>query len=253
MLSKNQLKEIQALQLKKHRDLRQLFIAEGAKTVVEVMTQFPALIDHVYATSGFLQQNKQVIFPSQVSYTEVSEEELSKISLQSNPNQVLAVCRYFETVKVSYQAETDFSFYLDDIRDPGNMGTIIRLADWFGVKTIFCSRETCDIYNPKVIQSTMGAFLRVQVVYIGLSDLIKQFSIKHVYGAVLEGHNIYQEKLLPGLIVIGNEANGIRPENRVLLNRLLTIPRHPESAAESLNAAVATSIIASEFYRQLKS
>lgn len=252
MLSKNQLKEIQSLQLKKQRDLKKLFIAEGVKTVVEILTHFPGTIKHIYATAGFVGLHNALLKLKNAAYTDVSEDELSKISLQTNPNQVLAVCSYFPEREMSYEPAVDFSFYLDDIRDPGNMGTIVRLADWFGLTTIFCSPETCDIYNPKVIQSTMGSFLRVNVVYTQLEDLVSSKKIKNVYGAVLEGKNIYHEKLEPGLILIGNEANGIRSENMNRLTKHLTIPKHNQSGTESLNAAVATSIIASEFYRQLK-
>lgn len=252
MLSKNQLKEIQSLQLKKQRDLKKLFIAEGVKTVGEILTHFPETISHIYGTESFINRYAALLSTAQRTYTLVSDEELVKISLQTNPNQVLAVCNYFGDREVLFSPSTDFSFYLDDIRDPGNMGTIVRLADWFGVKTIFCSPETCDLYNPKVIQSTMGAFLRVNVVYTELRELLASMEIRNVYGAVLEGKNIYHEKLVPGLILIGNEANGIRPANIKLLTKGLTIPKHGQSGTESLNAAVATSIIASEFYRQLK-
>lgn len=253
MLSKNQLKEIQALQLKKQRDARQLFIVEGIKTVLEVLTQQPELLVHVYGTSVFVKQHQSRLQALSVSFTEVSDEELTKISLQATPNQVFALCRFFQKGEIKFNPASDFTFYLDDIRDPGNMGTIIRLADWYGVKTIFCSHETCELYNPKVIQASMGAFLRVQVVYLSLEELIHTTKPKHVYGAVLGGKSLYGERLAPGIVVIGNEANGIRAENRNLLTREITIPKHPDSGAESLNAAVATSIIASEFYRQLKS
>ncbi|MBL7931984.1 MAG: RNA methyltransferase [Bacteroidia bacterium] len=252
MLSKNQLKEIQSLQLKKQRDLKKLFIAEGVKTVVEILTHIPGSIHHVYGTRVFASTHKDLLEKTNTNFTEISEEELVKISLQANPNQVFAVCNYFPQATVSYNPSVDFSFYLDDIRDPGNLGTIIRLADWFGLKTIFCSPDTCDLYNPKVIQSTMGSFLRVNVVYTELNKLVASLKIKTIYGAVLEGKNIYHEKLEPGLILIGNEANGIRPENMSRLTKHLTIPKHVQSGTESLNAAVATSIIASEFYRQLK-
>jgi TrmH family RNA methyltransferase len=165
---------------------------------------------------------------------------------------VLAVCTYFNEPKAKCDFDSHFSFYLDDIRDPGNLGTIIRLADWFGMSTIFCSPNSCDFYNPKVIQSTMGAFLRVNVVYTELSDLIVQQNIKHVYGALLSGKNVYKEQLKNGLIVIGNEANGIQTDNLKLINQPITIPANKSNGTESLNAAMASSIIVSEFFRQLK-
>jgi len=153
---------------------------------------------------------------------------------------------------VAFNFEENFAFFLDDVRDPGNLGTIIRLADWFGLSTIFCSPGSCDFYNPKVIQSTMGAFLRVRSVYTELSDLLEKQEIKTVYGAVLNGANLYKEKLVNGLIVIGNEANGISDHNLKFISKKLTIPANQNNGTESLNAAMAASIIASEFFRQLK-
>jgi TrmH family RNA methyltransferase len=138
------------------------------------------------------------------------------------------------------------------VRDPGNLGTIIRLADWFGIPTVFCSPGSCDFYNPKVIQSTMGAFLRVQVIFIDLKPLIETYNIRNIYGALLSGKNLYKETLQNGLIIIGNEANGIREENLALINNPITIPANQHNGTESLNAAMATSIITSEFFRQLR-
>jgi RNA methyltransferase, TrmH family len=252
MLSKNQIKEIQSLQLKKFRKLKQLFIVEGFKAVTELVQTAPSYIEHLYAVQGSIDQYRQVLKERKVDYTEISEEELKKISLQSTPGGVLAICRYFEDTDTTYDFSSEFSFYLDDIRDPGNFGTIIRLADWFGVSKIFCSHESCDLYNPKVIQSTMGAFLRMKVCYATLEEVIKKNNVSTVYGAVLNGKNLYKEKLYNGLIVIGNEANGINKENLSHINFPLTIPAHAQSGTESLNAAMAASIIASEFFRQLK-
>lgn len=140
--------------------------------------------------------------------------------------------------------------YLDDVRDPGNLGTIIRLADWFGVSTLFISPGTCDVYNPKVIQSTMGAFLRVKLITCELGDLKEKYRIPKIFGAVLNGKNLYQEELRHGLIVIGNEANGISEENLKHITQSLTIPSNQQNGTESLNAAMAASIITAEFFRQ---
>lgn len=252
MLSKNQIKEIQSLQLKKFRDEKKLFIAEGIKTVSEILNESPILLEHIYATNDFIQSHKIKLNQLNIPYTEISEPELKKISLQANPNMVLAVCNYFAPNKNQFDFNSNFSFYLDDIRDPGNMGTIIRLANWFGLTSIFCSPNSCDFYNPKVIQSTMGAFLRVNVLYTKLSDLIQTHNVKYIYGAVLNGKNIYKEQLQNGLIVIGNEANGIHPENLNRINLPITIPANKINGTESLNAAMAGSIIVSEFFRQLK-
>lgn len=252
MLSKNQIKEIQSLQIKKFRDARHLFIAEGIKTVTEIMNSRPALIKELFATHDFILNNQALIQSLGGSCTEISENELERISLQQTPNQALAVCYYFPERAADFDFENGFSLYLDDVRDPGNFGTIIRLADWFGISTVFCSPASCDLYNPKVIQATMGAFLRVQVVYTELGALKHTQHIPAVYGALLNGKDLYREQLRNGLIIIGNEANGIREDNLQYVNFPLTIPAHRSNGTESLNAAVAASIIVSEFFRQLR-
>ncbi len=252
MLSKNQIKEIQSLHLKKQRDDQKLFIVEGVKSVVEVLTNRPEIVSKIYANKDFFLNNAAQLNKLKTTHIEVSDEELQKISLQNNPNQVLALCNYFNEANELFDGQKDFTFYLDDIRDPGNFGTIIRLADWYGIKTVFCSPSSCDFYNPKVIQSTMGAFLRVNVIYSELHTLLNKQKINNVYGAVLTGKNIYKSKLAAGLIIIGNEANGISQENLKLITQPVTIPSHQTNGTESLNAAMATAIIASEFYRQLK-
>ena len=251
MISKNQINNIQSLHLKKNRDLRKLFLAEGIKTVEELLNYRPNIIKQIFATEDFIQSNLQKLTFNNVNYTLVSDIELSKISLQNTPNKVLAVCNYFNTEEDAINFDKNFSLYLDDIRDPGNFGTILRLANWFGINTIFCTTTSCDFYNPKVIQATMGAFLRINCVYIDLAELIKTKTITHIYGAVLDGKNLYKQNLKTGLIVIGNEANGISSDNLKLVTQPITIPSHTNNGTESLNAAMATSIITAEFYRQL--
>lgn len=252
MLSKNQIKQIQSLQLKKFRDSQRLFIAEGVKSVLELLSSRPETVKEVLAIPAFCRQYEDILRRSGTPVVEISEDELKKISLQSTPNQVLAVCHYFSDSLAAPDFDKQFYLYLDEVRDPGNMGTILRLADWFGTKTVFCSPASCDIYNPKVIQSTMGAFLRIQAVYADLRELIHRYRIQRVYGAVLNGRDLYSEVLQPGLIVVGNEANGISEGNLQLLNNPITIPAHPGNSTESLNAAMAASIITAEFFRQLR-
>ncbi|MES2680788.1 MAG: RNA methyltransferase [Bacteroidota bacterium] len=204
----------------------------------------------IFATRDFIEAHAEKINTLRV--TEASETELKKISLQNTPNHVLAVCHYFEEPQSTFDFKNNFSLYLDDVRDPGNLGTIIRLAGWFGLSTIFCSPASCDFYNPKVIQSTMGAFLRVNVVYTDLTELLAPVPTMPVYGAVLNGKSLYVEKPTNGLIIIGNEANGISEQNLKLITNPITIPAGSQNNTESLNAAIATSIIVSEFFRQLK-
>lgn len=253
MLSKNRIKQIQSLQLKKNRDLQNVFIAEGIKTVLEITASRPELIQEVLATRNLIETYSAEFTSLGLTFNEVSDEDFNKVSLQSSPAGIMAICSYFKEERSSFDFTNNFSFYLDDVRDPGNFGTIVRLADWFGITNIFCSPNSCDLYNPKVIQATMGAFLRVNVTYTELAALLKEQQVGVVYGAVLNGKNIYREQLKNGLILIGNEANGIREENLTLLTDPLTIPAHRSNGTESLNAAIATSIIASEFFRQLKS
>ena len=251
MLSKNQIKYLQNLQLKKFRDAERLFLVEGVKSVNEVLMQNPLSIKMVYATKEYLIQHSALYAEKKLKPQEVSETELAKISALSTPNKVLAVCLYFENLDFSFDFANRFALYLDDIRDPGNFGTLVRLSDWFGISTIFCSEQSCDLYNPKVIQASMGAFLRVKVHYIALEELILSQHIERVYGAVLDGENVYRQSLQGGLILIGNEANGISETNLKRINKPITIPSASDSKTESLNAAVAASIITSEFYRQL--
>jgi TrmH family RNA methyltransferase len=249
MISKNQIKQVKALHLKKYRDEENRFIAEGIKIVNEIISTAPQLIDQLYVTENYLQGNSNILTGKKVNYTTISQEDLKKISTQSQPNNALVVCRYFDETKLAIDLSKQFSFYLDDIRDPGNLGTIIRMADWFGIKEIFCSKQSTDVYNPKTIQSAMGSFLRVKVHYCDLNDIIVKTI--PVYGAVLNGENIYTGKLQNGLIIIGNEANGISEQNLKLISHPLTIPAAKTSTTESLNAAMATAIICSEFFRQL--
>jgi TrmH family RNA methyltransferase len=252
MLSKNQIKEIQSLHLKKQRDNQRLFIVEGVKSVVEVLLHKGSIVSKLYATKEFLFTHSKQLIERKIDFSEITDDELQKISLQNNPNQVFALCSYFNEIEQDFDAKKEFSFYLDDIRDPGNFGTILRLADWYGVRNVFCSPSSCDLYNPKVIQSSMGAFMRVNVFYCELEDLLKQTTVEYIYGAVLTGSNIYNNKLKNGLILIGNEANGISDKNLKLINDPITIPSYSTNGTESLNAAMATAIIASEFFRQLK-
>lgn len=252
MLSKNQIKEIQSLQLKKFRDLQKIFIAEGIKSVSEIILQRPLCIKELFATKDFIASHSREINENSLKVTEITVAELERISIQKAPNQVLALCDYFTEEKTVFDFKNNYALYLDDVRDPGNLGTIIRLAAWFGVNQVFCSPTSCDFYNPKVIQSTMGAFLRVKVEYIELEELLQTPTLKTIYGAVLNGKNLYQENLRNGLIIIGNEANGISEAHLKTITHSITIPAGSGNDTESLNAAMATAIITSEFFRQLK-
>jgi RNA methyltransferase, TrmH family len=251
MISKNQIKQIQSLHLKKNRDSNGLFLAEGIKVVKELLENKSNIIRELYLTTNFVASHHVLLEQKKVRYYEVTEQELKLISLQDKPNNALAVCTYLDAGDLAYNFKDSFSLYLDDVRDPGNFGTIIRLADWYGIKKVFCSETSCDLYNPKVIQSSMGAFMRIKVLYAPLSEVVLFNNPKRIYGAVLNSRNIYREILENGLIVIGNEANGISDLNRQILTDSISIPSNSSTGAESLNAAMAASIITSEFFRQL--
>jgi TrmH family RNA methyltransferase len=249
MISKSQIKHIKALHTKKHREEEQAFIVEGIKSVMEIVNEDPKLIREIFATEQFITNHLTALTKANIKYNSVTENELLQISQLSNPNDALAVCNYFENLSDDHNLNKQYSFYLDDIRDPGNLGTIIRICSWFGITNLYCSPTTVELYNPKCIQSTMGAFLRVNVHYIELEELIANKNIKNIYATEMNGENIYKEDLKCGLIIIGNEANGIGELAKKLATKKLTIPSASQNT-ESLNAAVATSIIASEFFRK---
>ncbi len=242
MISKNQVKYIQSLGQKKSRDAENKFVAEGPKIVNELLEakNCPGL--QVFALKEWIQLNPAAAGP--VELIEVSEDELKKISQLVTPNQVLAVAE-----KIKWDDEVvikgTISLALDAIRDPGNIGTIIRVADWFGVKNIFCSNDCADVYNPKVVQAAMGSITRVRVEYVELNSwLTKNSNEVSTYAAVLNGRDITKmERLNEGVIVIGNESKGINEEILKHVNVHVTVPG--KGKAESLNAAVATGIILS--------
>ncbi len=255
MLSKNQIKYINSLKLKKFRDEHNCFIAEGNKIVLELMNS-NIVVKQIYATSDFFRKENIV---NTIERFEIKENELDRISALNSPNEVLAVCEipiYELNLK---ELETKLTLVLDDIKDPGNLGTIIRIADWFGISSIICSTETVDAFNPKVVQATMGSISRIKLHYTNLTEFLKTqtLSIKMpIYGALLDGLSIYSEKLSPeGLIVIGNESKGISVGVQKFVTNNIRIPSFSHfkniiGEAESLNAAVATSIICSEFRRR---
>ena len=240
MVSKNQIKLITSLQQKKYRKQEQLFFAEGVKVVQELLNSNFELQDLFTTKQDFLTVSKNKVHA-------ISEAELKKISALTTPNSCLAV---FKIPKAKEMVEKGLIVALDDVRDPGNLGTIIRLCDWFGIETLFCSEESVDIYNPKVVQATMGSISRVNVVYGNLEAFLTKTKLP-VFGTFMDGKNIYQEKLpKEGIIIMGNEANGISSSVEKLVSERIAIPRFGNlQVTESLNVATATAIILSEFKR----
>lgn len=239
MLTKSKLKYIQSLSQKKQRDDANAFIAEGPKLVKELLESAPQAIQEIFALKEWVEENQKFLTKNLVA--EISEKELERISLLSTPNKVVAIVKKFDTGKTIIAIDR-IILALDTIQDPGNFGTIIRTADWFGVEQIVCSPDCADMYNPKVVQATMGSIARVKVFYADLEKWLVSVKDTRVYAAVLEGQDIsFMKKINEGIILIGNESKGISDEILRLANNKITIPK--KGKAESLNAAVATGII----------
>ena len=263
MISKNQLKYVRQLEMtKKFRQSEGLFVAEGPKVVGDLLKRYQPKA--IFATSAWLSSHLSIP-DSHLSIQEVTDDELRRLSLQQHPQQVLALFPLpasqmsAQTKDGCYRSDAGMinnkalSLALDDVQDPGNLGTIIRIADWFGITDIFCSQGTVDAWNPKVVQATMGSIARINISYVDLPEFIRQLPEGFpVYGTFLDGDNIYAQELTPdGLIVMGNEGNGISAEVRSLINRRLFIPDfHQGDTADSLNVAIATAITCSEFRRR---
>ena len=237
MISKNQIKFVRQLEQKKYRKKEGLFVAEGPKVVGDLLRAgFKA--HTIFATSEWESQGQ--------TFQEVSDEELRRVSFLQHPQRVLAL---FFIPTESVPSVSSLSLALDDVQDPGNLGTIIRIADWFGIDTIYCSENTADAWSPKVVQATMGSIARVNIIYTDLQELISKAQVP-VYGTLLDGQDIYTHELSKeGIIVMGNEGNGISAPIRKLINRRLLIPQFHEGP-ESLNVAIATAITCSEFRRR---
>jgi TrmH family RNA methyltransferase len=238
LVSKSQIKLITSLQQKKYRNKLELFVAEGPKVINELITA-KLQLQSLYSTVEGLFKNKNV----QV----ISEKELSKISSLKNANNSLAV---FKIPNKKTYVENGITVVLDSIQDPGNLGTIIRLCDWFDVTNLICSLNTVDCFNPKVIQATMGSIVRVNIMYTDIEEFLAKSKFP-IYVGAMDGANIYKEKLPDqAIIVVGNEANGVSTKIMDLANNKITIPQFGvNQETESLNVATAAAILLSEFKR----
>lgn len=254
MISKNRLKYVRSLEMKKYRKADGVFVAEGHRLVGDLLDVFECT--YLVATTDWLSANASWVERQRgVEIDEVTEDELRRVSFQETPQQVLAVFKQpVYSVDVNEVAKKQLCLVLDDVQNPGNLGTIVRLADWFGIEHIFCSKGCADIYNPKTVQATMGGIARVRVHYIDLPEMLSSLERGiPIYGTFLDGDNIYQ-KLLEnrGLIVMGNEGKGVSREVEQLVTERLYIPNYPEGreTSESLNVAIATAIVCAEFRRR---
>jgi TrmH family RNA methyltransferase len=239
MITKNQIKYINSLQQKKFRVENESFVVEGAKSVLELLKS-DFSIELLLVTQAFFDENEEILNSSTIQTEIVQAQDLEKAGSFSTNNAALAVVKTKGNDELLVQ-EGEFALILDDIRDPGNLGTIIRVADWYGIHKIICSPSTVDFYNPKVISATMGSFTRTNLYYVDLEPFITKQSV-NIYGTLLNGNNIHQtEFATTGYIIIGNEANGISPSVEKLITHKITIPKFGQ--AESLNAGIATAIV----------
>lgn len=254
MLSPNRIKFIRSLADKKIRSSEKLFTVEGVKPVAELLLS-GYKIHSIYAVAEWIDAHQQLLDMLNVSYAAINPKELERISQLNTPNQVLALVYQTETVLEVNKLKDKMVLALDNVADPGNLGTIIRIADWFGIDTIICSPNTVDSYNQKVVQASMGSFFRVNIFYTNLVEFILSYKQQHlqhpIYAATLGGKGLYQSEIkAPCLLVMGSESHGISPEIEKLATDLITIPAFAGSKAESLNVAVSTAIICGEVRRK---
>jgi RNA methyltransferase, TrmH family len=253
MLSKNKIKLIQSLNRKKDRDETGLFLIEGNKMVEEVLrSEFK--IETLVCTAQFADQHPEIRLRAK-EIIETDRDSIQKASLLQNPQESLAIVVQPELNAPELNLKTELCLALDFIQDPGNLGTILRIADWFGINTVICSENTVDVFNPKVVQASMGAIFRIKTGYTNLEFFLSETSKSQipVYGTFMDGNNIYTEMLTRnGIIVLGNEGNGISDQIAQLVNRRIAIPTFStnRNKAESLNVAIAASICCSEFRRR---
>ncbi len=248
MPTKAQIKLVKSLHLKKFRNEYNLFVAEGSTNVLELLNS-PFRLQWLFARELWIEKNEDSL--QGVNIQRVTSKEMEMMSLLKNPSEVLAVFKLPELPPFDSGAIDDYILALDDLKDPGNLGTIVRTADWFGIKTILCTRETVDVFNPKVVQATMGSLARVQLHYLDLERVLSEMPAHiDVYGAYLYGEPVSKaEKQGKGIILIGSEAHGIDKKYLSLITHKITIPSFAKGngGAESLNAAVATAILCYEF------
>ncbi len=253
MLSKNKIKLIQSLNRKKQRDETGLFLVEGNKMVEEALaSEFQ--IESLIGTAEFLNQHTAKHNRAH-EVIETTRESIQKASLLQNPQEAIAIIRIPDNSRPEFDLKNDLALVLDFIQDPGNLGTILRVADWFGISTVICSENTVDTFNPKVVQASMGAIFRIKAWYTSLESFLEGLVSSQipVYGTFLEGEDIYRQSLSRnGVIVMGNEGNGISAETSKFITQKLLIPtfREKENKPESLNVAIATAICCSEFRRR---
>ena len=248
MVTKSEVKYIQSLAHKKFRDEEKLFVLEGVKIVGELLKEFPHRVKKLFALESWIATHASIV-PSSVEVVAVLSYELEKISFLQHPNEVVALVD-MPGLRQYKSMEHGITLVLDQLQDPGNLGTIIRTCDWFGIKQIICSVDTVDAFNPKVVQSAMGSIMRIDIIYTDLVDFFLSSTGVPIYAAVLRGNSIFGNNFLsPCFLLIGNESKGISEQLLSIASNKITIPKI--GAAESLNAAVATGIILAEMSAEI--
>ncbi|MEM9647836.1 MAG: RNA methyltransferase [Bacteroidota bacterium] len=238
MVTKNQIKLVASLQQKKYRTQHKLFVVEGKKTVLELV-EAGVKVYELFAETG-------IKLDQSIDYIELSKKDFKQISGQKTPSGILGVFHIPETQSID---ETGWVVALDAVRDPGNLGTIIRLCDWFGITQLVCSEDTVDCYNPKVLQATMGSIARVNIIYVDFETYCQNTQLP-LYGAFMDGDVVYAKQLPDsGILVLGNEANGISPKIEALVAERIAIPQFGKTTTESLNVATAAAILLNELRR----
>ncbi len=257
MLSKNKIKFINSIKKKKYRAIQQCFFVEGEKLVDELLYSDVQIIS-IFAVTEWLEKKRSELSNlNDIEIVEVKEEDLKKISALTTPNKVLAVAKQPSYSFIFEEIKESLNIFLDNINDPGNFGTIIRIADWYGINNIFCSNESVDVFNPKVVQSSMGAVFRTKIHYVDSSSFLEklqQLDDFNIYGTFLEGDNIYKTELSKnGMIIMGSESHGISDSLKPFIRTKLFIPNYPldVKTSESLNISIATAITCSEFRRRI--
>ena len=248
MISKARIKQIRGLERKKNRLAEGLFVAEGPKLVGELLAVMQPV--YVAGTEAWMAENRRLL--GSAASDVVTDDELQRASLLQHPQSVVALFPIpHPDARLADVAQRELCLALDGVQDPGNLGTIVRLADWFGIRHVFCSTDSADIFNPKATQATMGALSHVSVQYVDLVSELRQTQAP-IYGTLLDGEDIYGQQLSEnGVIIMGNEGRGITPEAAALVSHRLLIPPYPANrpTVESLNVAIATAIVCSVFRR----
>ena len=244
MLTRNTLKYLQSLKQKKFRQMYNNFVVEGEKMATEIIQHQGLILEGIFALAPWIQANRAILRNIDTIVQEVSPKDLARISSLKTPNQVLVVCKVPTYELDLATINSSLTLFLDNLQNPGNMGSILRIADWFGLPYVFCSKNTVEAFNPKVIQASMGAFLRVKIISIEFLELMENLPGLPVFAAVLQGEDVFKADLPKnGLLVIGNEGAGVSADITEQATHLIRIPKGKQGGAESLNAAVAAGIL----------